>query len=270
MKWKEVFGLFCMGCLALGTAMAEAPSSTERPVVRACFIDKVNSPLVNNPGNPDAPRPGITIDFLKEVAKRNGVAFQFVSMPWARCLEKLKAGEFDAAFHASHTPGRSDYAAYPLKADGSIDPSRYLVKQSYFVYKRKSSPVHWNGEALTGLRQPIGTMISFSVSGKLKEMGYAVEESSSVEGNLKKLAKGRVDAFVNLSTQTDSVLGTDGALAKEIEKIARPFEVKFKYLIFSNAFHEGNRALVEAIWDSLGEGHRNGLFSQIEAGYGPD
>jgi len=242
-------------------------ASSAQTEIDACFIDKKNPPLVIDPEKTIGDMPGMTIDFLNKVAQQNNIKINFLSMPWARCLERLRNNTVDAAFHASFTKERSEFAEYPLTASGQLDTSRYLLNQTYYIYKRKDSDISFAEGKISGLEKPVGAMISFSIVKKLEKLGYKVEESYGVVANLQKLKAGRIDAFINLSTQTDVVLNKTPEFNKSIEKISSPYQVKDKYLIFSKQFYKNNKALTENIWLSLHKLREEGVFSAIEEKY---
>ena len=234
--------------------------------INVCHINEMNPPYVLHPDIPNIKYAGITIDFLDQVEHELDLKFNFISQPWYQCLENLKNNRIDATFHASYTKERSQYGVYPLR-EGMPDADRRLLTQTYYIYKHKDSPLNWDGKSFSNLSKPVSAMTRFSVVKDLKKMRIAVEETSDVALNLRKVVSGEVDAFINYASQTDAALKKNEELANVIEKIQIPYREKIKYLLFSRGFYQQNGELVEDIWDALERLRKNGKFSQIEADY---
>ena len=234
--------------------------------IDVCHINEMNPPYVLYPDIPNIKYAGITIDFLDQVEHELDLKFNFISQSWDQCLEDLKNNRIDATFHASYTKDRSKYGVYPLK-DGKQDVDRRLLTQTYYIYKHKDSPLNWDGKSFSHLSKPVSAMTKFSVVKDLKKTGIAVEETSDVVLNLKKVASGEVEAFINYASQTDAALKKNGEMAKVIEKIKIPFRKKIKYLLFSRGFYQQHKELVEEIWDTFERLRNEGKFSKIEADY---
>ena len=67
-----------------------------------------HSPRVTGQGpNINWKRPGWLIELFLLVEERVGVKFEYVRLPWKRCLHMVKAGDADAAFISSHSTERA-------------------------------------------------------------------------------------------------------------------------------------------------------------------
>ena len=237
--------------------------------INLCFINKKNPPLVLDPGNLATQKPGVTVEILSAISKRLNVKFNYSHMPWARCLYKLKNNEADAIFHASYTAERRQYGVYP-EMNGEEDKDRYLVNQTYYIYKRKGSALEWDGESFSNLIRPVGAIIDFSVVKDLKKNKLEVEEVAGIRANLNKLLSGRIDAFINYASQTDAVLAKDEKFRQNIEKVDLPYRKKIKHLLFSKEFYNTNPELVEQIWHELAMLRSSGQYQKILARYADD
>lgn len=111
MKWLTV----C--CAILGLALAEPfaagqmalAQETVQPQdneVRFCF----NSwpPYVKVEQDQST---GITVDILREAARRAGLKVSFRELPWNRCLQNVRDGEFDAVLDAAE---RTEFLRGPV------------------------------------------------------------------------------------------------------------------------------------------------------------
>ncbi len=234
--------------------------------VRVGFIDQVNIPFVLDPQNPDGERPGVTLELLRLVQQRSGTAFDYQSMPWARCLHLLKNGEIDAVFHSSFVPARQEYGVYPMHGTAR-DPQRRLVTQSYYIYALRQSALSWDGERFSGLDAPLGVVIDFSIKKDLVARDLPVDEAPDTLTNLRKLKAGRIAAVINYSSQTDNVLAAHPVEFSDVVKLEPPYRRKTKYLMFSHQFYRANTELAERIWDELAHLHRSGEYAAIDARY---
>lgn len=234
--------------------------------ITVAFIDKINPPLVFNPNQVDSENPGITIDILRRLEKKANIKFVYKSMPWARCLHSLKTNTVDAIFHASFKKSRMEKGVYPMK-DNQVDQTRRLIEQTYYIYKRKDSPLQWDGTKFTNLEKSIGIIIDFSIKNDLQKMKLNYEEAPSILTNLNKLKYSRLDAVINYVSQTDISLFKYPEKFKTIEKIKLPFKKRDKYLMFSHKFYSNNKVLVEVIWDELKKMREGGELDKISERY---
>lgn len=239
---------------------------TDNIAITVAFIDKINPPFIFDPDRLKGDNPGITIDILKQLEKKTNIKFIYKSMPWARCLHSLETNTVDAIFHASFKENRMKKGVYPMKGN-QVDQQRRLTEQTYFLYKRKDSPLNWDGKNFTHLQKPIGIIIDFSVKNDLQKMKLNYEQAPSILTNLKKLKYGRLDAVINYASQTDITLFKYPDEFKTIEKLRLPFMTRDKYLMFSHDFYNNNSNLVETIWDELKKMRETGKLKEIAEKY---
>ena len=67
--------------------------------------------------------PGVTVDVLREVAKKAGVSLDLQRMPWKRCILLLQKNQIDGAFEVSYKPCLLYTSPSPRDQRGSRMPS---------------------------------------------------------------------------------------------------------------------------------------------------
>jgi polar amino acid transport system substrate-binding protein len=191
---------------------------------------------------------GIAIDIIRQAAQDTGIAVEFLRLPNKRVLLELQSGVIDGAFIFSHNPERQTYAEYPRK-NGVPDSSLRLARLSYYLYRKKNSPVMWNGSQFQGLQGPVGANSGYSIIGDLRKLGVMVEEAKSTEQNFNKLQLGRLDAVATQDNIADPHLQKNQM--HDIEKLPVPLIEKDYFLIFNRHFAEKNRPQVERLWNRI-------------------
>lgn len=212
-------------------------------------------------------KPGLTLELLRMVGERLNIGFLFQRVPWKRGLFMVENGAADGIFHTSYLPARDAVLAYPRRADGAIDESRAIFRQSYSIYVRKNSAVRWDGAVFHNLEGPVGATASYSVVSDLRQMDVAVEEERSVTINLRKLLEGRIAATAELETITDDELDRHPAYADVIEKLVPPFRTKHYFLTLSRQFRAAEPELSERIWDAIAAVNASPEFAVLARSY---
>jgi polar amino acid transport system substrate-binding protein len=193
--------------------------------------------------------PGIQIDLLMKAAKQAGINVIITRLPSKRVLDNLEKGLSDAALIFSYSEDRAKYADYPMK-DGKPDSARKIYNVGYAIYTKKNSPLKWDGKQFLNLKGPIGSMMGWSVSEELSKMGLKVEEVKTHKQNLEKLNLGRIEAFVGPEEVIDHLITINDY--KNIEKMQKSFSEKPYFVIFNKKFKDNNSAIVEKLWDKIG------------------
>lgn len=114
------------------------------------YQNKPSPPFYLGAETIDWKKPGINLEILKKVGNKLKIKIEFYRMPWARGLYEVQSNRIDGIFSTLFTEKRSKLGAFPMK-EGKPDPSRKLMSLSYFSYKRKDSPLHWDGKAFSNL-----------------------------------------------------------------------------------------------------------------------
>lgn len=211
-----------------------------------CYEDKESYPWVL------AQQRGLNLQLLALVAKANQVQIRYVAVPWKRCLAGLERGTYDGAFASSYKAERLSMGRYPTDNQGRLDESKRLHTSVYALYRRRGSPVGWNGKEFRQLAGRIGTLSGFSIGDFLRSHGAAVDESSRDPlGVLRMLKERRIEAAALQSLRADYLLLQHPELAVELEKAELLLEEKAYYLMFSNAFYAARGDEAQAFWAQI-------------------
>jgi polar amino acid transport system substrate-binding protein len=234
--------------IALFTAIGSAQAGTAQ-VVRVCHGDVDLYPWILQG------KSGLAVQLLEMVGQRIDVRFEVSAVPWKRCLSQVKAGQMDGAIMASYKPDRAEYGAFPSRPDGSPDPRRRLMLESYSLYRRSHQALGWDGSHIQGWKpgMKLAAPLGYSVVDDLKKLGIVADESlKASEDILRGVANGVFDAGMLLTNEGDAVLRHWGPRAK-VERVDPPFALKPYYLMFSRQFTAQQAPLAERIWDEIAQ-----------------
>lgn len=239
------FGVLCTGLLWSLSALAAAERAAT-PALTLCYEDQDSYPWVMTDNS------GLNLELLGLVEQALGLRFEFVSVPWNRCLAGLERGTYDGSFASSFKAERMALGRYPLDAHGRLDERRRLHTSSYALYRRSGGAPGWDGTRFHRLDGRIGSLSGFSIVDFLRAHGAAVDETSRDPlALLQMLRHGRVQAAALQSLRADFLLQAHPQLAATIEKLELPLEEKAYYLMLSNALVAADPALALAIWSEI-------------------
>ena len=194
--------------------------------------------------------PGASIEIIKLLEKKLDVQFQFIRMPWTRCLVEMEGNRVDGVFNASFKAERLKQGRYPLK-EGKVDPEQRLTINAYAFYKLKDSPVEWDGEKFLNLSSRIGVVLGYSAGETLKAKGFTLDEATNTKSNFEKLLYKRVSVVIDSPFKADFLMSQEPEKYKEVVKLSVPFEVKPYYVMLSHQFVDKQPQLAEALWGTL-------------------
>lgn len=253
---KALCGLFC--CLALNALAAPR----EGPVLTLCYEDQDSYPWVMEDGS------GLNLQLLRLVEQAQHGQFTFIAVPWKRCLAGLAQGTYDGAFAASYKAERLSLGRYPLDADGRLDERKRLHTSIYSLYRRKGSPVSWNGQEFRQLQGRIGSLSGFSIVDFIRAQGAEVDETSRDPlALLRMLSHKRIEAAALQSLRGDFVLQANPDLAAQLEKLELPLEDKAYYLMLSNAYVATHPQQATALWDEIERQRESPTYQQQVQAY---
>ena len=231
--------------------------------VRIVYDVFANPPLIEGNGTViDPVKPGLTIEVLRMASERAAVPIALSRTPWQRGLYLIQSGEADAIFASSYVEDRTRYGVYPMQ-DGHPDPSRKLFDQSYSLYVRADSGVHWDGETLTNLRGPVGATPGYAVVSVLRAMGVTVDEEPSHIDNLRKVLAGRLGAYAELDNHVRPLLRANPQEFASIAELSPPVLSKPYYLMFSKIFYTKSPEAAERIWDAIAAVHASAAYQEL-------
>jgi len=227
----------------------------DRQEITLVFEVKENPPYyLDNGPEINWDKPGITLSLLKDIEADLPVKFTFERVPWARALQMVKDGEADGVFHSSYKKEREAFVKY-LTSEGSPDPTKQIMSQSYVIYKRKDKTLSWNGDRFSDNTIKIGAVIGYAVIDDLKALGLDVVEVTTQSSGLEMLYRGRIDAWIDIETMSDTRISKSPHIEAMIEKLNKPFMQRPYYLMFSHQFYDAHSALALDIWDAIEAQH---------------
>lgn len=209
---------------------------------------------------------GLDFELIRQLQAPLGVRFEFVALPWKRCLLSLQRGRVDAAMGVSYSEERGAFAIYPLQQQQPQTALR-MRSESYVLYRRKGHAVRWTDQGFANLQGVIGVQLGYSVIEMLERHGATIDSgASSAEANLHKLLKGRVAAVVLLGQEGDYWLRHNLDFHAALERVEPPLQEKHYYLVYSQAFYQRHAALVQRSWQGVALARDSALFrQQLEA-----
>jgi polar amino acid transport system substrate-binding protein len=194
--------------------------------------------------------PGIEIEIYREVAKQLNLDITFKRMPWKRCLKLIEYNKVQGVFPASFKEKRMKIGVYPMK-DGHVDTTHKTRNNSYYLYKMKSNPISFNGNAFENVGGMIGAPLGWAIVDDLKKLQIEVKELPPHENSLDILVRKGINGFVSLETVFDAYIKHNPTKYKDIVKVSQPIWEKPYYLIQSHAFVNANPDLSRKIWDTI-------------------
>jgi hypothetical protein len=131
-------------------------------------------------------------------------AVSFVRRPPNRQLAELELGRIDILPGFAYSAELPPEMVFPMRG-GEINTAMRIATDLSSLYVRKDdTSVSWDGEALGGARQHVGTSIGGTMEKALaKKQGWVLEAAPTPHANLRKLLASRIDVIL----ESDSVVG---------------------------------------------------------------
>jgi len=248
--------LVCCLCCCLLPAFVAAEQR-----LTLCYEDQDSYPWVMTDGS------GLNLELLALVEQALRLRFNYVAVPWKRCLSGLEQGAYDGAFASSFKQERLAMGHYPTDAEGHLDQDKRLHTSSYALYRRLGSEVAWDGQHFSQLHGRIGSLSGFSIIDLLHAKGVEVDESSRDPlALLQMLVRGRVEAVALQRLRGDFVLQQHPQLAAKLERLPQPLEEKAYYLMLSNRLLREQPWLAAAIWAEVARQRESQAYqARVEA-----
>jgi polar amino acid transport system substrate-binding protein len=205
---------------------------------------------------------GLDFELIRQLQPQLAVRFEFIALPWKRCLLSLEQGRVDGAMGVSYSAERSAFAMYPLHEQQPQVALR-MRSESYVLYRRKGTAVRWHAGAVVDLLGVVGIQHGYSITDFLQQLKVPVDSGAgSAEANLHKLLKGRVGAAVLLGQEGDYWLRHNLAFHAALERVEPPLQEKHYYLVYSRAFYERHTAWVLRSWQAVALARDSAIYRQ--------
>lgn len=239
--------------LAASYALAAAP-------IKLCYEDSSVYPWITGDNK------GLVISELHMVEKDLNINFEFLRLPWKRCLQEVRLGSIQAAIAASFNKERASWGSYPLNPDLSLNQDLRLHTDSFYFYRRIDSPIRWSNNAMQNLgTQVIGAQLGYSVAKSLEETGYQIKYLSSSEDLFKLLDKGLLQIALLQNHEAMKVLRHSPALEKTVVVESEAVKIADQYLLFNTGYYLKEEQLVNNIWQAIARARKSKKYQDEEA-----
>lgn len=192
---------------------------------------------------------GIFADALDETVDKLDVRINWYRMPWSRCLNGLKTGQFSSVLGVNPSTEREKYLRFPQTLTNTLDQKRSMSPVHYHLYENANDPLKWAGNTHF-LREKfkLGAPQGFIVTKTLQEQGLPIAETLNPYDGFSKLATGDITGFVFASKVADSLIelvpdGTD-----QIRRLDPPIWTSYIYLPIQKNLYNKHPELFETLW----------------------
>ena len=132
---------------------------------------------------------GMLVNLVTEAFRRTGHSVEVELMPWARCLREAETGDVDGVFSSFKLPERERFLTFSKEA---------LTSQVIAFFASPETTPSFDGDLAAVRDVKIGVITGTSYGEKFDAavrdgVLRNVEQTNSIESNLKKLVFGRVD-----------------------------------------------------------------------------
>lgn len=235
--FRNLIGSF-FGLLLIALIISPAHSSGAKPL-SGCFVRWVPyTNMINDRAE------GISVDLLREAAKRANYDLNLRELPWKRCLVLVQRAEIDFAFDAVDRPGF---------IHGKHPNALYI--QAFWMRKSDDfGPYEYIGK-LTDKR--LGLFQGFQYSDEILNAGFGVVEWVQTESiAAEMLSRGRLDLVFADAVVMQNIIQRDNHSLKPMLPV---FNVQALY----PTFNVSKVAKRDAIDVALGEMHKDGTVDKI-------
>ena len=149
------------------------------------------------------------------------------------------------------SPLRGETAVLPMTG-GVIDASQALGVMTYHLYRRKGSPLDWDGVRFNQLHDGrLGVQAGFIyITDRFTQLRVPYDDSAkALEHNLAKLAARRVEGVVAMKEEADHMAGQ--RYPGQFERTSKVFEQTPVYMMVSRQFDQQHPQLVERYWKEM-------------------
>ena len=247
--------LAAVATLALSAIPARGEEAPTR--LRFCAMDVDYPPYAMVDGS------GHLQYLLAQAARSLGVEIERRVAPRRRCAEELKSGLVDGMMGA-YSVERAEFAVFPM-AGAQVDESMSLATPRYYAYRRKGTPLYWDGRRMAGLGGgTIGVESGFSfIIERLQQLHLPYDDGSkALELNFSKLAAGRLAGVIAMEAEAEALIAR--RYAGQLERSGKPFEQTPLYLMFSRPFHARYPAFSARLWQALQDHRASPAYRQYQ------
>ncbi|GAA0773263.1 amino acid ABC transporter substrate-binding protein [Roseibium denhamense] len=202
---------------------------------------------------------GMDFDVIETILDKMGCGLIKVPLPWTRHLNAMRLGTVDIATPVTKTPERETFAHFS---------SPYIQADEILFVRAENLEKYENLSDFFLRDKRLGVVRDYAYGGSFPEMANAyphlIEQTDSLELNLKQLELGRVDAILGETYVVTSVIKQLG-----LSNVIKPTEIVVasepNYIMFSKESIPAE--FVDAFSKELRAMQENGEFERITAPY---
>ena len=191
---------------------------------------------------------GIHIETALKAMENLNIEASVVPLPWKRCLNLARNGEYDGVVSASYKKERAQFLIYPPDAAIQSNSQWDLGKVEYVLITRHDDTYGFDGN-IQSLPQPVGVGLGSSTASYIKDEGLETVESEHHDSLVEMLLLKRVNSIAMHTIRAKKYLGDDRYAAK-IKVSNKAIRSKPYFLVFTHG-GQTNELLRMSIWDSL-------------------
>jgi polar amino acid transport system substrate-binding protein len=242
-------------CFSLIWAPARADTA-----IKLCYEDSSVYPWITGENK------GLVISELHMVEKDLNITFEFLRLPWKRCLQEVRLGNIQAAIAASFNKERASWGSYPRNPDASLNQDFRLHTDSFYFYRRIDSPIRWANNTVQNLgTQVIGAQLGYSVAKSLEDSAYPIKYLPNSEDLFKLLEKGLLQIAVLQNHEAMKVMRNNPALEKTVVKEGEAVKIADQYLLFNTSYYLKEEKLVTSIWQAIARARKSKKYQEEES-----
>ena len=199
---------------------------------------------------------GIDVDIAKAIFKKLNIDAEYQILPWTRAWKMVETGEADAVFTTSRKDARKPFLYYP-------EEDMWNSEFAFFVRKDKKQPSFNSYEDAKGLT--VGVIRGNSYNDDFFNAKLKLDEARDDEQNFKKLAKGRIDLYIQkkgVGLYTLKLLGLQDEIAV-YDKIM--FSKGYPMPFAKNSSYPNNKKIAAQFEQELKNMKANGEYDKIFA-----
>ncbi len=225
--------------------------------VKLGYVNLHRPPYFLGASSVEAPRPGATVELIRDIAASAECEIRSVRLPPLRLRQALSDGVIDAMLMDA---GDSDLAHYalPQTRDGKLDAKR-AIRMYTVVFVRADDRIPLDTDpGLYFTNHRLGMNNGATLAEQLRKQGATIDDGAQDGArNLEKLVRGRIDGYAATmvsTTQMDAFIAA--TFGKQLVRLDTPLRIHHFWLGFNVRYYERNRAQVEAMWNWMGtHGH---------------
>lgn len=202
---------------------------------------------------------GMAVEIVREAFKLMNHEVSIEVLPWARCQVLFERGEVDGIFTFFQNAERQPFTLYSKEV---------VVTQTISLWVPLSSTIEFNGDLtrLQGYRFGVTPKTSYGerFDTAVKYELVRTDPALTIESNIRKLLKGRVDIWISNRDGAQHELKRLG-MSGLVRELKHPIQVVPAYVGFSKL--RNHSALRDAFDQALAALKQNGVYDSVVRKY---